>query len=85
MLRKIIAAAAIAALLAGPAYAQSFTFPTGDRHLSPDELHKEQTEEGAYKRAISDLPDKPKKADPWGNVRSQPQASSGTGKKARQQ
>jgi hypothetical protein len=85
MLRKLIQASAFLLLVGGPAAAQMppVGFPLGARSASPEQIEQQQKEERAYNRAIQQVPDKETKAkDPWGNVRSAPQADSG--KKARQ-
>jgi hypothetical protein len=91
MLRKLIQASALqtwalVVLFAGPAAAQGMPpvgFPLGARSASPEQIEQQQKEERAYNRAMQKVPDKEAKTkDPWGNVRSAPQADSG--KKARQ-
>lgn len=82
MVRNVIQALVILILFAGPAAAQSI--PMGSRSASPEQIEKEKREESAANRALSKIPDKEKKSkDPWGNVRSAPQAP-GTDKKPRQ-
>jgi hypothetical protein len=70
---KVFCAAAVIALLAGPAYAQSQSVPRyGDtaKTKSPQEIQAEQDAEKAYKRSLGNIPDQGP-TDPWGNVRSE--------------
>ncbi len=82
---RVFCAAAIIALLAGPAYAQSKSVPQyGDlKGKSPQEIAADREAEKAYKRSLSNIPEQAP-ADPWGNVRSDsaPKASDKTGEKA---
>lgn len=68
---RIFCAAAMIALLAGPAYAQSKPVPQyGDlKGKSPQEIAAEREAERAYNRSLGNIPEQ-KAADPWGNVRS---------------
>jgi hypothetical protein len=69
---RVFAAAAVIALLAGPAYAQSQAVPRYgdvDKTKSPQEIEGEREAERAYKRSLGNIPDKTP-TDPWGNVRS---------------
>jgi hypothetical protein len=69
---RVFAAAAVIALLAGPAYAQSQSVPRYgevDKTKSPQEIEAEREAERAYKRSLGNIPDKTP-TDPWGNVRS---------------
>lgn len=71
---RIVRAAAIIALLAGPAYAQS-----PDQHVprygetntpkSPQEIEADKRTEKAYEHSLGNIPDKGP-VDPWGNARS---------------
>lgn len=81
VLRTLIQAVAITALLTGTALAQ-LPMPTfhlgGDKAPpTPEELEKQKATDNAYKSAIKKIPDK-KPADPWGNVRSDPSTASKT-------
>jgi hypothetical protein len=73
MLRKIVHAGAIIALLTGAASAQ-MPMPginlSPDRQMTPEEKEKQKAIENAYKSAIEKIPDKKPPADPWGAVRS---------------
>ena len=69
---RVLLAAAMIALLAGPVYAQSQSVPKyGDepKEKSPQEIQAERAAEKAYKRSLGNIPDKGP-SDPWGNVRS---------------
>ena len=75
MLRKLIPAAAILALAAGPAAAQVALSPfkQDEKKLTPDELKAKQERERDYKAAMDKIPDKKVTVDPWGDVRPAPQ------------
>jgi hypothetical protein len=69
---KVVLAAAMIALLAGPAYAQSQPVPRygeTDKKKSPQEIAAEKEAERAYQRSLGNIPDKGP-SDPWGSVRS---------------
>ena len=70
---RVFRAAAVIALLAGPAYAQSQSVPRyGDtaKPKSPQEIEADKEAERAYHRSLGNIPDKGP-SDPWGNVRSE--------------
>jgi hypothetical protein len=77
MLRKLISAAAILALVAGPASAQVALSPfkRDEKKLTPDELKAQQEREKNYKAAMDKIPDKKVTVDPWGDIRPAPQAT----------
>jgi hypothetical protein len=77
MLRKLIPAAAILALVAGPASAQVALSPfkKDEKKLTPDELKAKQDQERDYKAAMDKIPDKKVVNDPWGDIRPAPQAT----------
>jgi hypothetical protein len=77
MLRKLIPAAAILALVAGPASAQVALSPfkEQEKKLTPDELKEKQQRDKDYKAAMDKIPDKKVTVDPWGDVRPAPQAT----------
>jgi hypothetical protein len=87
---RVICAAAITALLAGPGYAQSSQSksqspgPPLPPLKSQQEIDAERKAEQAYKNSLGNIPDQPP-ADPWGNARSantpQTTAKSPAGKK----
>jgi hypothetical protein len=69
---RVFCAAAVIALLAGPAYAQSASVPKygeTDKTKTPQEIQAERDAEKAYKRSLGNIPDKGS-SDPWGGVRS---------------
>jgi|SRR5580700_1739500 hypothetical protein len=79
MLRKLIPAVAVLALVAGPAAAQVALSPFKhqERKLTPDEIAKQKADDAAYKAAMDKIPEK-KANDPWGGIREAPQASTAT-------
>jgi hypothetical protein len=73
---RVFYTAAVIALLAGPAFAQSQAIPRyGEtaKTKSPQELAAEKEAEQAYKRSLGNIPEQ-KPSDPWGTVRSEPKA-----------
>jgi len=74
MLRNLIQAAAILALVTGPASAQVALSPfkEQDKRLTPDELKAKQDRERDYKAAMDKIPDKKVTVDPWGDIRPAP-------------
>ncbi len=69
---RVFAAAAVIALLAGPAFAQSQHVPKygeEDKDKSPQQIETEKEAQRAYQRSLGNIPDKGP-TDPWGNVRS---------------
>jgi hypothetical protein len=81
MLRKVVGAAIILAVLTGAAAAQ-LPMPglslgkQEKRKLTPEEQAAQDARDKAYRAELNKIPDK-KGVDPWGNIRdaSQPQAS----------
>jgi len=72
MRMRVFAAAAVIALLAGPAYAQSQPVPKygdADKEKTPQQIEAERAAERAYKRSLGNIPDQGP-TDPWGNLRS---------------
>jgi hypothetical protein len=70
---RVFYTAAVIALLAGPAFAQSKPIPRygeTDKTKSPQELAAEKEAEQAYKRSLGNIPEQ-KSSDPWGTVRSE--------------
>ncbi len=70
---RVFYAAAVIALLAGPAFAQSQAIPRyGEtpKTKSPQEIADEKEAERAYKRSLGNIPEQ-KSSDPWGAVRSE--------------
>jgi hypothetical protein len=69
---RVVLVAAMIALLAGPAYAQTQPVPKyGEpaKEKSPQEIAADKETEKAYQRSLGNIPDKGP-SDPWGNVRS---------------
>jgi hypothetical protein len=71
---KILRAAAVIALLTGPAYAQGM-MPNVNlmpevRTKTPEEKEAEAVRDKAYKESLKKIPDAKVSSDPWGNVRS---------------
>src|SRR5271169_5791974 len=71
---RIISAAAMIAMLAGPAYGQvggqnKTPGPPPAPPKSQQEIEAERAAERAYKNSLRNIPDQPP-ADPWGNARS---------------
>jgi hypothetical protein len=71
---RVIFAAAMIAILAGPAFAQlnggkTPPGPPPPAAKSRQEIEAERAAERAYKDSLGNIPDKPA-ADPWGNARS---------------
>ena len=70
---RVLLAAAMIVLLAGPCYAQSKSVPRygeTDKEKSPLEKEADREAERAYKRSLGNIPDQGP-TDPWGNVRSE--------------
>ncbi len=75
MLRKLIPAGAVLALLTAPAVAQSMNMiPDTGRHLTVEEQQQNRDIEMKYHETVDSMPDKKGSNDPWGNVRSAPAA-----------
>jgi hypothetical protein len=74
---RVFRAAAIVALLAGPAYAQEPEAPVpryGEINKADKTLHQieaDRAAEKAYKNSLGNIPDKGP-SDPWGAVRADP-------------
>jgi hypothetical protein len=70
ILGRILGAAAVISLLAGPAWAQSVPrYGEPDKEKSATEKAAERDAERAYKRSLGNIPEQ-KSTDPWGTVRS---------------
>lgn len=79
---RIFLAAAVIALMAGPAYAQDNHIPRygeEDKDKTTSEKAAAKAAEQAYKRSLGNIPEQGS-TDPWGNVRSDnaPKTSSKT-------
>jgi hypothetical protein len=83
---KVLGAAAIIALLAGPVYAQQAPVPRygeKDKEKTWNEREQEKEAQRAYKRSLDNVPEKGP-VDPWGNARNvgEPKAAAKTDAKA---
>src|ERR1700687_5719285 len=70
---KLLSAAAVVALLTGPAYAQMQT-PNVNlipelASKTPEEKEQEAAQQKAYRESLKKIPDAKVPSDPWGNVR----------------
>jgi hypothetical protein len=68
---KFFRAAALLALLAGPAYGQAPAMnliPSETKSRSPEEIEQDKATDKAYRDSLRKIPDA-KLNDPWGNVR----------------
>ena len=86
---RVFCAAAIIALLSGPAFAQMSTKGGGaapPAAKSQTEIDADKAAERAYKNSLSNIPDQGP-TDPWGNVRSdstpKPAAKTAPGKRTK--
>jgi len=69
---KILRAAALFAMLTGPAYAQSLpdiNIIPDARSKTPQEIEQDKINEKAYKESLRKIPDAKASNDPWGSVR----------------
>jgi hypothetical protein len=68
---KVLRAAALIALLTGPAYAQMPNINLMPETVSktPEQREAEEARDKAYKESLKKIPDAKVSADPWGNVR----------------
>jgi hypothetical protein len=69
---RIVRAALLLALLAGPAYAQAIpgmNIIPEDRKRTPEELERDAKTDKAYRESLGKIPNAKPAADPWGNVR----------------
>jgi hypothetical protein len=71
VLSRTLGAAAVVALLAGPALAQGGPARYGepDKVKTPTEKAAEREAERAYQRSLGNIPEQQKAADPWGIAR----------------
>ena len=71
---RILSAAAVIALLSGPAYAQIETphvnLLADAPSKTPEEQEQEAAQQKAYKDSLRKIPDAKASSDPWGNMRS---------------
>jgi hypothetical protein len=70
---RVLGAAAVIALLTGPAYAQmmpNVNLIPEIASKTPEEKEQEATQQKAYRESLKKIPDAKVSSDPWGNVRS---------------
>src|SRR5664279_1241936 len=69
---RVFRLAAVIALLAGPAFAQTpnINLIPELQSKTPEEKEQEAAQQKAYKESLKKIPDAKGSADPWGNVRS---------------
>jgi hypothetical protein len=70
LLMKIFRAAALLALLAGPAYGQmsNINIVPDAKSRTPEEIERDKATDKAYRDSLRKIPDA-RVNDPWGNVR----------------
>ena len=69
---KIFRAAALLALLTGPAYGQVPNInlvPSETKSRTPEEIEQDKVTDKAYRDSLRKIPDAKVSSDPWGNVR----------------
>ncbi|HEY0913207.1 MAG TPA: hypothetical protein VGD75_23555 [Bradyrhizobium sp.] len=71
---KVLRAAAVMALLTGPAYAQmpNINLVPETKSMTPEEKEAADARDKAYRESLKKIPDAKVSADPWGNVRTDP-------------
>lgn len=69
---RILSAAAVAMLLAAPAYAQApnINLIPEFQSKTPEEKEQDAAKDKAYKDSLRKIPDAKASSDPWGTVRS---------------
>ena len=70
---RILGAAAVIALLTGPAYAQvlpNVNLIPEIASKTPEEKEQEAAQQKAYRESLKKIPDAKGSSDPWGNMRS---------------
>jgi hypothetical protein len=70
---RVLRAAAMLALLTGPAYAQqmpAINMMPEVTSKTPEERQADEVRDKAYKESLKKIPDAKASSDPWGNVRS---------------
>lgn len=79
MVRRLILAGVVVALLTVPAAAQlpapSFPLNGGPKQLTPQERAKQKAIDDAYRAALPKIKEKMGPADPWAGVRPEPGSS----------
>lgn len=74
---KIFRAAAVIALVTGPAYAQmpNINLMPEVKTQTPEEKEAQAVRDKAYKESLRKIPDAKVSTDPWGSVRTEPAKS----------
>ncbi len=70
---RVLRAAAVIALLAGPVYAQEKIPKYGETDTpdkTPQQIEADKAAEKAYKNSLGNIPDQTTPSDPWGTMRS---------------
>jgi hypothetical protein len=83
---RVLRAAAVIALLIGPAYAQDtphINLIPEIASKTPEEKEADQARDKAYRESLRKIPDAKVSSDPWGNVRSDPPKAAANAPKAR--
>lgn len=77
---KILRAAAVMALVSGPAYAQmpNINLMPEVHSKTPEEKAADEVRDKAYKESLRKIPDPKVSSDPWGAVRSPDAAKTST-------
>jgi hypothetical protein len=84
MLRKLIQASAILALLTGTASSQTINmWAHQNPNMTAEEIEQRRQIDEDYRATMNKIPDKKKSTDPWGNVRSAPATSTLTKQQTR--
>jgi hypothetical protein len=75
---KVLRAAAVIALLTGPAFAQAphINMMPEIASKTPEEKEADAARDKAYKESLKKIPDAKAPSDPWGNVRVDPPKAS---------
>ncbi|KIZ40156.1 MULTISPECIES: hypothetical protein [Rhodopseudomonas] len=70
-MRLLLCAAAMLAVLAGPAFAEmpNVNLMPEITHKTPEEKEQDRIREQAYRDSLRKIPDAKGSTDPWGNVR----------------
>lgn len=79
MLRRLLLAGAMVALVTGPAAAQlpapSFPLQKEPKQMTPEERAKQKAIDDAYQAALPKIKERRGPADPWAGVRPEPGSS----------
>lgn len=79
MLRKLLFAGVLVAVVVGPAAAQlpapSFPLQKGPKQMTPEERAKQKAIDDAYQAALPKIKERKGPTDPWAGVRPEPGSS----------